>query len=105
MKKIKVVQYDHAPVWMEWLGYIGAVSLLVAGILTGEVLWYAAITGWLMYWNYRMYRIINKFVDHANAIEISNLLVNLALEENNKHKEGTISDTDGLTKEDEGDEG
>ena len=90
---------------MEWLGYIGAVSLLVAGMLSDHVYWYAAIAGWLMYWNYRMYRIINKFVDHANTTEISNLLVTLYKEENNKHKEGTISDTDGLTKEDEGDEG
>lgn len=108
VKKIKVVQYKQPSPVYEWLGYVGTVLLLVATILyPGTPLFPAMLAGGLLYWNYTVFDLMRKYVRYVNATEISNLLQEMALAEENKHKDGTISDSEGLTKEpvDEQEEG
>ena len=100
-EELRIVQYRMPPAWMEWGAYIGAVSLLAAGILTGNVYFYAAITGMLLYWNYKLFDVIREYVQYLNASEFSKLLTTIAEAELNKQKDGTFQDSECLTKEQE----
>lgn len=108
VKTVKVVQYKQpSPLW-EGAGYLGALALLAATLVNpGVAAWPAVLTGCLLYWNYYMFRIMRDYVKYVNATEISKLLVDLANNEEEVHKDGTISDSEGLNKEpvDEQEEG
>ena len=98
-----VKQYQMPPLWMEWGAYVGMVSLLSAGIVTGNVWFFAGLCGMGLYWNYKLFVVIREYVKYVNASEFSRLLTMIAEEINNKHKDGTFQDSSGLTKE-QGDE-
>lgn len=108
VKTIKVVQYKQpSPIW-EGAGYLGALALLAATLVNpGVAMWPAALAGALLYYNYTMFRIMRDYVKYVNATEISKLLVDLANKPAEVHKDGTISDSEGLNKEpvDEQEEG
>lgn len=94
---MRIVQYKKPPVWMEMAGYLGAVCLFAATIVNpGAVLWPALLTAHLLYWNYRLFVTLREYVKYVNATQISSLLMAMADEESNKHKEGTISESHGL---------
>lgn len=97
---VRVVQYQKPPAWMEWSAYAGAVGLFAATLLNpASPVWPALLTGFLLYWNYRLFDTIREYVKYVNAIEFSKLLTVLAEAEINKQKDGTIPERDGLTKE------
>lgn len=97
VKTMKVVQYKQpSPLW-EAAGYAAALALLAATLVNpGVAVWPAILTGCLLYWNYYMFRIMCDYVKYVNATEISKLLVDLANKDAEVHKDGTISDSEGL---------
>ena len=105
VKKLKVVQYQKPSPVYEWLGYVGAVSLLAATVMSpGTAIWPALLTGHLLYWNYRLFDLMRKYVEYVNATEISNLLQEMARHAINEHEDGTIPERDGLISREESDE-
>lgn len=107
MKKLKepiiLKQYQEPPVWMEYGMYLGAVLLFAATVVNpGVMLWPGAITGVLLYWNYRLFDLLKKYVQYVNANELNRLIDLLDREEDNEQKDGTFQDTSGLiTREDD----
>lgn len=103
-EELILVQYEKPPAWLEWGIYIGSVCLLAASVAT-NLPWFAmGLAAILMYWNYRLFRIITEFVRYRNASEFSKLLTKLAALEDNEHKDGTIPVQECLTKEQESEE-
>jgi len=104
VENIQIVQYKQPPLWMEWGGHLGAVSLFAAGVVTGNIYYYMGLTAMLLYWNYKLFSVIREYVRHVNASEFSKLLTMLADLEDNEHEDGTFQDSSGLTKEQGDDE-
>ena len=101
MEKYKVVQYEEPPKSLEWAGYIIAVVIFAAAVLSpGFTLWPVLLASLAMYWNYRLYNVMRIAVSHANSNEISKLLRALAELDTNKTQKGTNSSEDGLSKGD-----
>jgi len=100
MQEIEFTQYRKAPLWAEALAYCGMLGLFAASVVTGGApIWMGVLTGWAMYWNYVLFRLINKYVSFVNASEFSRLLRTLEALQDNKTEDGTISVHEGLTKE------
>lgn len=99
-----LVQYEKPPVWMEWGMYVCAVGTLAGSVATGIPYFAMVLTAALMYWNYRLFRIINDYVRFRNASNFSRLLSELEALDLNEHKDGTIPVQECLTKEQESEE-
>ena len=100
MQEIEFTQYKKAPLWAEALAYCGFLGLFAASIVTGgSPIWMGVLCGWAMYWNYVLFRLINRYVSFVNASEFSRLLSTLVALQDNETEDGTISVHEGLTKE------
>jgi|SRR5210317_190956 len=92
-------QYQKPAWWMEWSAYAGAVLLLSAGITTGNVWFFAALCGMLLYWNYRLFDTMKQYVAYVNTNEFKMLLDRIRDAENKEHKDGTFQCSSCLNKE------
>jgi hypothetical protein len=99
-KVVKVAHYKHNPVW-EWAGYIGIITVFALWVVTLEPLFVYALTAMLLYWNYTLFMQIKMTMEYVNHQQIKDLAFSALANELNKHKDGTISDREGLTKESE----
>ena len=96
----RIVQYKQPPLWWEFGVYLGMLFVFTLMLVDTVNIWAACvITGWAMYWNYHLFRIIREYVKYVNANEFSRLLTIIAEEELNKQKDGTFQDSESLTKE------
>lgn len=95
----KCVQYRTPPIWMEMGAYLGALGLFSAGMVLGNIYFFAALCGMVLYWNYTLFRTLHSYVKYVNANEFKNLMATIKAEVNNKQKDGTFQDSSGLTKE------
>ena len=93
-----VTQYQSPPLWWELVIYLAMFALL-CGAALGYQLALVALGGFALYWNYLFFGLFRSYVKAANTSNINYLLLQLDSVEKNKHKDGTISDSDGLTKE------
>lgn len=93
-----VTQYTNPPLWWELVVYLLMFALL-CGAALGYQLALVALGGVALYWNYMFFGLFRQYVKAANTSNINYLLLQLDSVEKNKHKDGTISDSDGLTKE------
>ena len=93
-----VTQYKNPPLWWELVVYLGMFGLL-CGAALGYQLALVALGAFALYWNYIFFGLFRSYVKAANTSNINYLLLQLGSAEKNKHKDGTISDSDGLTKE------
>ena len=100
MQEIEFKQYKKAPLWAEMLTYTGMLGLFAASVVGGgPPIWMGILTGWAMYWNYVLFRLINQYVSFVNASEFSRLLRTLKALQDNDTEDGTISVQESLTKE------
>ena len=98
--EVVMVQYKEPPLWWEFSAYAGMLFMFVLMAVYTVNIWAAVVlTGWAMYWNYHLFRIIREYVRYVNANQINNLLTAIVDAELNKQKDGTFQDSDCLTKE------
>jgi len=98
--QVSIVQYKVPPLWWEFGVYAGMLFTFVLLAVDTVNIWAGVVlTGWAMYWNYHLFRIIREYVRYVNANEISKLLTILAEAELNKQKDGTFQASECLTKE------
>ena len=94
-----LVQYAKPPAWLEWLVYVITVVIIGAYVIAPSVYYLVLLASGLMYWNYRMFRIVTEFVRYRNASEFSKMLDVLASYAVNDTEDGTIPVQESLTKE------
>jgi hypothetical protein len=104
--KVLVLSQAQPPsAWLEWVSYLCIFALFIGVQLAPtSVFPLVALTGLFMYWNYRLFRMIEKYVRYYNASEFSKLLHKMAMYDLNKQKDGTFQDTECLTKEQDDEE-
>ena len=98
VSELVVTQYKNPPRWWELVIYLVMFTLLCGGAL-GYQLALAALGAMALYWNYMFFSLFRQYVKAANASNINYLLLQLGSVEKNKHKDGTIPESSGLTKE------
>lgn len=96
--------YNKIPTWIEWLVYVSVLSLFVGYVLTLSVYPVVVITAALLYWNYKLFGILNNYISYINATGVIQLLTELYSYHDNEQKDGTFQDTDGLIKGEDSDE-
>ena len=104
MKEIKVVQYEKPPLWMEMGGYLVTLGMFAGVVVTGNVYILTALASCLMYWNYKLFRVIGSYVNEINRNEINKLITLLDSITANNTEDGTIPVQESLTKEGDSDE-
>lgn len=97
---IAIQQLRPPSVWMEWISYAGMVGLF-AGAYIGNALSLGVLTAWALYWNFNLFSSMRAFVQLYNTKVFKDLVEALAEIASNNHKDGTIPERGGLTKEQE----
>lgn len=98
LDELVVTQYKNPPRWWELVIYLVMFALL-CGAALGYQLALVALGAGALYWNYMFFGLFRQYVKAANASNINYLLLQLGSIEKNKHKDGTIPESSGLTKE------
>ena len=96
-----LVQYEQPSKWIEWGVVFFAMLMVGCTTVYGGPYFAVALAAGLLFWNYRLFRVVNEYVKYRNASEFSRLLDTIAALERNNTEDGTIPVQESLTKEQE----